>query len=77
MAFVQRINDEGPGDPYYQTVGLLTLEDVLEELLQAEIMDENDSKFTHFFIKTKLFNIPNINSVIFVIISWKTRSPNV
>ena len=43
MAVVQTINDKGPGDPFYDTVGLVTLEDVIEEIIQSEIIDETDT----------------------------------
>lgn len=36
MAFVQRVNIKGQCDPFYETVGLVTLEDVIEELIQGK-----------------------------------------
>ncbi len=37
MAFVQRVNCQGDGDPFYETVGLVTLEDIIEELIQGNV----------------------------------------
>jgi metal transporter CNNM len=38
MAFVQRVNCEGTGDPFYETLGMITLEDVIESIFQSEVI---------------------------------------
>mmetsp|Transcript_25966 Transcript_25966/g.36064 ORF Transcript_25966/g.36064 Transcript_25966/m.36064 type:complete len:405 (+) Transcript_25966:127-1341(+) len=44
MAIVRTVNSDGPGDPVYENVGVVTLEDVFEELIGDEIDDEIDSR---------------------------------
>nr|CCC47512.1 conserved hypothetical protein [Trypanosoma vivax Y486] len=42
MALVQEVQQRPSGDPYYEIKGLVTLDDVIEELIHSEIFDESD-----------------------------------